>query len=157
MIKWIRNIFCKPPNTKTANMPLLILQRTVSTKEYTLGELKNHDGSFTLKTLEEPWNDNIPHISSIPTGLYLCVHHEGAKFSDVWEITGVQGRAAILIHTGNTTDDIEGCVLVGTRQGSIKGKTAVTQSREAMNRLRNYIGRDDSGRLRSFLLNVIRV
>ncbi len=156
-MKWLKNIFRKPTKTKPANMPLLILQRNISTKEYTLGELKNFDGEFILKTLEEPWNDNIPHISSIPTGPYLCVHHEGVKFSDVWEITGVKGRTGILIHAGNTTEDITGCILLGTKYGILGGKQAVLQSREAMNRLRNYIGRDDNGRLKSFLLNVIRV
>jgi hypothetical protein len=93
-----------------------------------------------MLTLEEPWKDNQKGISCIPEGVYRCTPHNGAKIQRTWEVTGVPGRGAILIHSGNTTDDIEGCILVGRRLGMLNNKQAVLQSTDALNELRGAIG-----------------
>jgi hypothetical protein len=42
----------------------------------------------------------------------------------------------VLIHTGNTTDDIRGCILVGMMHSVLDGKPAVLRSGDAMTLLR---------------------
>lgn len=65
-------------------------------------------------TLERPWLNNEPDTSCIPDGHYSCIPHDSPSHPSCWEITGVAGRSAILIHVGNFIGDSEGCVLVGT-------------------------------------------
>jgi len=129
----------------------------------TLGKL--YCGSLTLATLEEPWIANpfgpggqarqgLRRESCIPDGTYELQRHDTLKHPDVWAFynptLGVFhnsvppglpfGRSAILIHTGNTTRDIEGCVLVGLRHGHIDNTDAVLESRMALEQLRARLG-----------------
>jgi hypothetical protein len=110
--------------------------------DVTLGKLCKPDGSVFCCTLEEPWKDNKRKISCIPAGKYKCVKHNSAKYQDVWRLENVIGRDGILIHAGNTTDDIEGCILVGKSYGTLKGKPAVLDSRSALSDLRLAIKGD---------------
>ena len=64
-------------------------------------------------TLEEPWRNNQNEISCIPLGTYQCKPHSGPKKKNVWILEGVPNRTGILIHTGNTIENTEGCILVG--------------------------------------------
>jgi hypothetical protein len=117
----------------------------------TIGELL--DGNkFICFTLEEPWKDNQKSISCIPEGEYICKPHVGTKYKDVWNISNVKDRSAVLIHSGNTTLDIEGCVLVGSSRGIVKGLPAVLNSRATLDELKQYIGRDKTGKLNEFKL-----
>jgi hypothetical protein len=80
--------------------------------------------------------------------------HNGPRFKDVWRLESVPGRSAILIHAGNTTQDIEGCILVGMNHGELQSKgfgnlRAVLSSRKAINLLRRHIGKN------SFTLTII--
>jgi Family of unknown function (DUF5675) len=75
------------------------------------------NGKIIAYTLELPWQGNAPLISSIPDGKYggiLRYDHP-----DKWriELKGVPGRSNVQIHTGNTPDNSEGCILVGLRLG----------------------------------------
>ena len=90
---------------------------------------------FLCYTEELPWQDNKPGESCIPLGVYKCIPHNSTKHPNTWEITGVEGRSAILIHTGNTEDDTEGCVLVGM----IKGAAGVYNSVVAMAHLHTIL------------------
>jgi hypothetical protein len=96
-------------------------------------------------TLEEPWKDNQPQISCIPVGRYEMVPHGWEKNSkrhikNVWQCLPVPGRKGILIHIGNTTLDIEGCILVGKAIGRYKGLPAVLSSGSVISLLRKRIG-----------------
>jgi len=62
------------------------------------------------------------------------------KFKQAYRLEGTSPREAILIHAGNTTDDIEGCILVGMSKGQLRGKDAVLASRPAMDYIRTIIG-----------------
>lgn len=90
-------------------------------------------------TVEDPWNDNKKRISCIPEGEYTCVKHDGAHWSNVWELLDVPGRDAILIHSGNTIDDTMGCILVGDKHGKVNGKYGVLNSSITLNYLRSKL------------------
>lgn len=93
-----------------------------------------------IYTLEEPWKDNQRGISCVPMGQYTCAPHNGTRFKNVWRLENVPDRTAVLIHAGNTTDDIEGCILVGLAHGTLQSKPAVLQSQRALELLRNRLG-----------------
>lgn len=124
----------------------LILQRSYMAPTHTRGVLSV--GKYFFQTLEEPWKDNAQGQSCIPAGKYLLIPHgweEDTKFKmkKCWEVSPVKGRVGILIHAGNTTDDIEGCILVGNVAGMLNGKPAVLQSREALTELRKILGNNN--------------
>lgn len=104
-----------------------LLQRFADTPDGVFGLLTLFDaaGAKVLKlwTLEDDWLNNAPSISSIPAGTYTCqrdLWHE--KQVVVFHITGVPNRDRILIHYGNTEEDVKGCVVVGTDRGSVRVK-----------------------------------
>lgn len=120
----------------------LTLKRTSDDGKRTIGTMVV--GNTTLFTLEEPWKDNANGISCVPPGTYPVVPHgwhgEPVKFKQAYRLTNTGPRVAILIHSGNTTDDIEGCILVGMSKGKLNGKDAVLRSRDALNLLRGFMG-----------------
>lgn len=107
----------------------------------TMGRITGPGIVEPIYTLEEPWQGNRRKVSCIPTGTYLCIPHgweakSTKHFKQVWEITGVKDRTAILIHAGNTLADTEGCVLVGLDAAQFR----VGRSQAALTQLRNAIG-----------------
>jgi len=114
------------------------LVRIKATDTGTLGTL-TLNGKELCKTLELPWKDNADMISCIPVGTYECKPWDSAKFPNVWEITNVPNREAILIHSGNTMKDTHGCVLVGQGYGSFNGMSGVVNSRKALENLRGTL------------------
>lgn len=127
----------------------------------TLGRL--YVDSLILPTLEEPWIANPAgpggqrrnralgiRESCVPDGRYRLIPHTrpngdrvlalvnpelGIYYRDV-DIPHGQGwgRSYVLIHAGNTVDDIEGCILLGTIFGEMDGMPAVLSSRAAVDR-----------------------
>ena len=143
----------------------LLLVRFAYTPRVTLGSL--YLDGMKLVTLEEPWAPDPDgpggqrrepghYESCVPDGVYDLLPHDGTKYQNVHCLVnhalGVYeagakpaaqgwGREAILIHSGNTTEDIEGCILVGLAHDGlerIKGGT----SRVALDQLRRALGRD---------------
>lgn len=119
----------------------LELLRDKSTKGGTLGTLYLN-GKQLCYTLEEPWNDNKNHISCIPEGTYKCTPHNTINHRNVWVLNNVPKRSGILIHSGNTINDISGCILVGERIGTLNGLPAVLNSRLALNKLRGILPKE---------------
>ena len=79
----------------------------------TAGEL--FGGDLSLFTLEDPWLDNQPNVSCIPTGIFPVNITWSQRFKRYMpEIQNVSGRSGIRIHWGNTDADTTGCVLLGT-------------------------------------------
>lgn len=76
----------------------------------------------------------------IPAGTYKCIPHgwgnEPVHIRQVWEVTNVPGRTAILVHAGVTDRDTLGCILVGL--GVLLGQ--LLQSRDAITKMRLLIG-----------------
>lgn len=112
-----------------------LVRETPLKDDCTLGILRDDNDLAICCTLELPWLDNEPQISCIPTGKYKVVRRWSVKFRDHFHILDVPNRKFILIHSGNTVDDIRGCVLVGRTYGTLKGKRAVMNSRVTMERL----------------------
>jgi hypothetical protein len=112
----------------------VVLQRGQTTAHGLHGVLLL-DGATLCGTLEQPWHDNEHGVSCIPAGVYRCIPHNTPHFPNVWEVTGVYDRAAILIHAGNTTADTHGCILVGLGVSA----EGITQSQAALAKLRDTL------------------
>ena len=116
-------------------METLVLQRGPSGDGGTPGELLRN-GSHLCFTMELPWKNNQKKISSIPAGKYAVRKRFSIKYGHHWVLEGVEGRDYILIHSGNTIKDIEGCILVGNKLGALNGLPAVLNSKVTMDVLR---------------------
>lgn len=119
-------------------MITLHLHRVCSSPKGTFGVLVLNDIPLCV-TCEDPWNDNKRNISCIPKGTYLCRDFSGTKYRNVWEVTGVPGRSAILIHQGNTISHTEGCILVGRGFNNVGDVPMVTDSRLTLDMLRTVL------------------
>lgn len=133
----------------------LTLQREPGTDEGAFGKLAGQ--GLDLHTLELPWRDNEKSRSCIPPGLYRCRLTHSTRFKrDMYEVTAVPGRGNILIHNGNTagdtekgcTSDVETCILLGMRRGTVNGQKAVLESKNALQRFM------DAMKGREFMLNI---
>jgi hypothetical protein len=109
---------------------------------HTIGRL-TVDGQFYCYTLELPWLENACNISCIPSGSYIIKMIDSPKFGSCYQLSDVCGRTHILIHSGNTVDDIEGCILLGTSCGVLNGKEAVLNSKSAINSFHSLLGGDE--------------
>jgi hypothetical protein len=79
----------------------------------TIGVLTYENG--TLYTIEKAWRDNRPFESCIPEGEYTLRRVDSPRFGpDMWEVCSVPDRYHILIHVANTSDDVVGCIGLGT-------------------------------------------
>lgn len=126
----------------------------------------NDDGSYGvliyekipfLVTLERSWKDNARGISSIPEGTYLVRRVVTPKHGNTWQVMNVPGRDSILMHTGNSEIDTEGCIVVGMQFGKVDatdpdtGKTesqpAVLRSKDAYALFDTFMGTDQEFRL----------
>lgn len=78
--------------------------------------------------------------TAIPAGTYPLALRHSPKFSKahghemIW-IKDVPGFEFILIHTGNTDADTEGCYIVGSSVGVLNGKVAVLASKAIYEKL----------------------
>jgi hypothetical protein len=138
----------------------LKLQRRFKGESYTIGSLYI-DGEYFCDTLEDrdrgltqnmPLEDvvmqKVKAATAIPTGTYDVVTdivspkysaREAYRFCSgkVPRLLNVKGYEGILIHIGNTTDDTEGCILVG--ENKVKGQVinSTATFRRLYERLRN--------------------
>lgn len=110
------------------------LRRTTTGDEGTPGEL-NFPG-FTCKTLELPWRENAPALSSIPEGVYRVEMTWSNRFKrKMYEVLDVPSRAGVRIHSGNFAGDttqglqshVEGCVLLGKSFGQLRNRAGQWQ------------------------------
>lgn len=112
----------------------LTLYRQNSSAACTSGYLAAN-GQIICYTLELPWNNNAPFISSIPVGTYpATLRYDHA---DKWRIEfDVPGRPNVQIHTGNTTDNTAGCILVGMQLSADLCSISAGTSKPAYDALR---------------------
>ena len=88
--------------------------------DYTIGRLEDENGKKICDTLEPTWRDyrggelKIPKKSAIPEGSYRVVVTKSQRFRKYLPLlVGVPGFEGVRIHSGNTNNDTEGCILVG--------------------------------------------
>ena len=98
----------------------LILTRIARKADYTIGRLEDENGKRICDTLEPTWRDykggelKIPRKSAIPEGTYRVVVTKSQGFRKYLPLlVGVPGFEGVRIHSGNTSRDTEGCILVG--------------------------------------------
>jgi hypothetical protein len=123
-------------------MVTLDLYRT-SVSGATIGRLE----PLGLVTLEPPWKDNQRDISCIPSGIYGLRPYYSPKYGDCLSVHGGTvslhdraARSAVLIHAGNYPRQTSGCILPGITAGAKDGLPAVWSSRDALNRIIEYVG-----------------
>ena len=123
-------------------MKTLTLTRIAKRADYTIGRLEDENGVKICDTLEPTWRNykggelKVPRKSAVPEGTYPVVVTKSKKFGKYLPLlVGVPGFEGIRIHSGNTVNDTEGCILVG--QNLIKGK--VLMSRLTLEKLMRLI------------------
>jgi hypothetical protein len=93
------------------------------------------NGEFVCFSIEDARRTTkIAGETCIPEGVYPLGTRHSPKFSpkyghDMLWVKDVPGFDFILIHTGNTISDTEGCLIIGNKIGVIDGKDAVLNSK----------------------------
>ena len=105
------------------------------------------DGKLLGPTLEPPWLHNHPNVSCIPEGTYLCERVESSRFRETFEIVRVPGRDRIRFPWGNTVNDTEGCPILGSFVGELRGRRAVLASKRAFTRFMDALEGERAFRL----------
>ena len=113
-------------------MKTLTLTRIAKRADYTIGRLEDENGVKICDTLESKYRDykggelKVPRKSAVPEGTYPVVVTKSKKFGKYLPLlVGVPGFEGVRIHSGNTVNDTEGCILVG--QNLIKGKVLLSR------------------------------
>lgn len=99
------------------------------TEESTIGEMFIN-GTFQCYTLEDKVRDGVkfPGKTAIPYGHYDVVINWSNRFQKYMPLLiNVPNFEGIRIHSGNTSADTEGCILVG----NYRSKNMITESRKA--------------------------
>lgn len=104
----------------------------------TFGRLLAPNGEQLCYTVELPWRDNQRSVSCIPAGTYILrvrpskvvEETSGGMYEAGWEVTNVEGRDFIMLHPGNSIDDLEGCIAPGEELSGWNGRWTVTNSRD---------------------------
>jgi hypothetical protein len=113
-------------------------------------------GTFICHTLELPYRNELKEISCVKPGAYdgfvkTEVTADGVDLGWRIQLQGTK-QTAIQIHTGNTTEQTRGCILVGTRDSSpcqLKGGS----SKIARDKIRALYGENNSRVIRVIVLN----
>lgn len=124
---------------------MLVLTRKGEVDGATLGILRGE--GFECCTLEDRWRNNLPNLSCIPKGRYVLKRVDSPHFGDTFEVMNVPGRSKILIHAGNTIEDTEGCILLGSSFGRLLESLAVIKSREAFKAFMAHMAGKSGGAL----------
>jgi len=115
-------------------MPLILVERFIHHPDCEIGRVYVNDEYFCYSIEDARRTTKIPGETCIPEGTYPLGTRWSPKFSprynhDMIWVQNVDGFSYILIHTGNTVSDTEGCLLIGDKMGVIDGKDAVLNSR----------------------------
>ena len=109
----------------------LRLERFKFGDTYTVGELfvDNRDECFVLEDVVRPLGEKVQNETAIPAGIYKVVIDFSEHFQkELPHILNVPMFEGVRIHSGNTSRDTEGCLLVGSVW---TGKDEVLGSRKA--------------------------
>lgn len=112
-------------------MNLKVIRKTLTDKS-TTGDLYVN-GEFFCFTLEDVVREvKAPGKTAIPAGKYRVTIDYSNRFKKLMpHILDVPGFAGVRIHSGNTDQDTEGCILLGLTIG----KDFIGSSKDAVNKL----------------------
>lgn len=115
---------------------LLTLKRTYKGLEYTIGKLYINKEYF-CDTLEDAIRkEKVAGETAIPFGKYEVTISYSPRFKkNLPLLLNVPNFEGVRIHSGNTKDDTEGCILVGFN----KAKGKVLDSRVTFTKLMNKL------------------
>lgn len=104
----------------------ILLKRIFKGEDYTIGNIYVN-GQYFADSLEDTVRDvKIKGKTAIPAGKYLILMTYSNRFKKIMPLLiDVPGFEGVRIHSGNTPEDTEGCILVG--KNTIKGQ--LTSSR----------------------------
>ena len=119
----------------------LNLKRIYIGDAYTIGHL-DIDGVRFCDTLEDiPRDIKVKDQTCIPTGSYKVILNESNRFNRVMPLLlDVPNFEGIRIHSGNTSADTSGCILVG--KNTEKGK--LTESKTTFNSIFSLMSQAES-------------
>lgn len=107
---------------------------------------KDDDGNIihSCVVLELPWKDNLYQISCIPEGMYQVVRRYTTKFRWHYHILDVPNRTFILMHPGNHTRQILGCMLPGVEIKHLDSDQIpdITDTRLTLNKMLKAFGNE---------------
>lgn len=110
-------------------MSEVLITRFAYFDDRVIGRFQYQD--LNLWSVERPWRNNRPYESCIPEGDYTILKTNSPKFGDdMWLVADVPDRSHILIHVGNKSRDVVGCIAIG--QGLYAGLDGVSSSRLAI-------------------------
>lgn len=135
------------------------------------GQLKDKDlDKFLTNIIERPNLNDQPDVSCIPytqteqqADNYLFEFHDTAHLPDCWGAANMQdGRTGICFHSANFVRQLEGCCATGFGFGYIEDENGLEEygimhSKQALEFLKEYIGRDADGKLLPFRLTICKV
>lgn len=104
----------------------ILLKRIFKGEDYTIGHIYIN-GQYFADSLEDTVRDvKIKGKTAIPAGKYSILMTYSNRFKKIMPLlVDVPGFEGVRIHSGNTPEDTEGCILVG--KNTIKGQ--LTSSR----------------------------
>ena len=122
----------------------ILIQRHALKEGYTIGRMEIN-GKYFCDTLEDTDRGlseemseteiaarKVKGATAIPTGTYrIDMQTRSPRFGRVLpRLVSVKGYAGVLIHSGNTAADTEGCILVGENreQGKVLNSRATLES-----------------------------
>ena len=112
------------------------VNRIFKASNYTIGELSVNN-NYVCDTLEDKVRvdgEKVYAETAIPTGTYTLVLSYSNRFKKVMpEILNVPNFSGIRIHCGNSSEDTEGCLLVGKWDG--KTENWISDSKNSYNKL----------------------
>ena len=118
---------------RIANKPTYCIGKLYINGKYFCDTLEDTDrGLDSTMTEEEIKKIKVKGETAIPTGIYKIILNYSPKFKKVMPLlTNVKGYSGVRIHSGNSSKDTEGCLLVG--KNTIVGR--LTDSKNTYNAL----------------------